>query len=66
MRKSELIKTCHLCRFWHPLDLDEDNDPVFGECRRYPPTFKRGRLDYTQFEVITTFAMYCGEYKGKD
>lgn len=78
MRKSQLIKTCNLCRFWNPLDLNEDNDPAFGECRRYPPTLKRGRqvkqmlhsglkfIDYTQFEVITPFEMYCGEYKGKD
>lgn len=28
------MRLCKNCDYWY--DLDEDND-VFGECRRYPP-----------------------------
>lgn len=68
---------CSECKFWYFLDINGDDDPAFGECRRNPPTGLRDRfvktngisglkfMDATRFEVITHWETWCGEYVRK-
>jgi hypothetical protein len=55
---------------------DEKGDPLFGECRRYPPSQKKSgeivdsgakgeryMMDWSRFEIITYKDDWCGEYK---
>jgi hypothetical protein len=67
---------CLLCKFWANQLDDKKGDPLFGECRRYPPSQKQSGqilltytkdamygMDVSQFEIITYKDDWCGEYK---
>jgi hypothetical protein len=55
---------CRSCRFFWPLDDDQDR----GECRRFPRTVFPVKLDGNQLAIRTEFPVtvttgWCGEYQ---
>jgi len=59
---SELKETCQECKFW----VRTHGDRSLGECRRYPPTEKVDGEIQSDFEIITGFDDFCGEFKRSD
>ena len=70
------LKKCGNCIFWcNQLD-DKDGKPAYGECRRYPPTYKQNgsimgyenarqmeyMMDTSPFEIIMHCNSWCGEH----
>ena len=80
MDKERKFK-CGNCAYWQNQVDDSDKKPAYGECRRYPPTYKQnGRIvgidhydhteymmDVSPFEIIMHESSWCGEFfKKKD
>lgn len=68
-----MIKSCKKCAHWYCLVDDyQTGFEVYGECRRHPPT-KKVNSDYfaqnpdiddkSQWEIVTHWEDYCGEWE---
>ncbi len=55
-------RACATCRYW---EKEGENDPGYGECRRYPPrnegAMREPGLPVAEFPVVCA-ADWCGEY----